>query len=67
MLTKKITNYKGIILQYLKNEEPYYIYAPFILNDISSNEYYNWVKEQTELKETSTSKIKNIIAGCLSN
>ena len=34
--------YKGIILQYLKNNEPYYIYAPFMLNDINSVEYKEW-------------------------
>tara|TARA_B100000035_G_scaffold305590_1_gene306598 strand:- start:2254 stop:3579 length:1326 start_codon:yes stop_codon:yes gene_type:complete len=45
------TNYKGIILQYLKNEEPYYIYAPFMLNDINSNIYIDWlttVEEQNK-------------------
>jgi len=42
------TNYKGIILQYLKNEEPYYIYAPFMLNDVYSNEYKNWFNEKIE-------------------
>jgi hypothetical protein len=42
------TKYKGIILQYLKNEEPYYIYAPFMLNDINSNAYILWVNKITE-------------------
>lgn len=42
------TNYKGIILQYLKNEEPYYIYAPFMLNDINSNLYTEWLTEIEE-------------------
>ena len=40
--------YKGIILQYLKNEEPYYIYAPFMLNDPNNNEYILWLNEITE-------------------
>jgi len=42
------TNYKGIILQYLKNEEPYYIYAPFMLNDINSNLYTEWLTSVEE-------------------
>jgi putative phage-type endonuclease len=39
--------YKGIILQYLKNNEPYYIYAPFMLNDINSDEYKAWFDNET--------------------
>ena len=39
--------YKGIILQYLKNEEPYYVYAPFMLNDVNSNDYNIWFKQVT--------------------
>ena len=42
------TKYKGIILQYLKNEEPYYVYAPFMLNDIYSDKYKLWLNEKTE-------------------
>ena len=42
------TKYKGTILQYLKNEEPYYIYPPFMLNDLDSVEYNNWLTEKTE-------------------
>ena len=34
--------YKGIILQFLINEEPYYIYAPFMLNDLNSESYKAW-------------------------
>ena len=39
------TKYKGIILQFLKNEEPYYEYAPFMLTDISSEQYINYYNE----------------------
>lgn len=41
--------YKGIILQYVKNDNPYYVYAPFMLIDQTSNEYKEWVTtaEQT--------------------
>ena len=34
--------YKGIILQYLKEESPYYVYAPFMLNDLNSESYKAW-------------------------
>ena len=34
--------YKGIILQYLKEESPYYVYAPFMLNDLNSESYKVW-------------------------
>ncbi len=47
-LNDNTTKYKGIILQYLKNEEPYYIYAPIMLTDVNSNEYNLWLKEKTE-------------------
>ena len=38
--------YKGIILQYLKNESPYYVYAPFTLMNLDSVEYKNWENEE---------------------
>jgi len=47
-LNDNTTKYKGIILQYLKNEEPYYIYAPFMLNDVNSSEYKLWLNNITE-------------------
>ena len=34
--------YKGIILQYLKEESPYYVYAPFMLNNLNSESYKAW-------------------------
>ena len=39
---KSSNKYKGIILQYLKDGEPYYVYAPFLLNDPESNIYLEW-------------------------
>tara|TARA_B110000444_G_scaffold80834_1_gene76404 strand:+ start:4117 stop:5466 length:1350 start_codon:yes stop_codon:yes gene_type:complete len=40
--------YKGIILQYLKDESPHYIYAPFMLNDLHSTEYKEWESKVME-------------------
>tara|TARA_B110000008_G_C16901210_1_gene536822 strand:- start:770 stop:1387 length:618 start_codon:yes stop_codon:yes gene_type:complete len=34
--------YKGVILQYLKDEAPYYVYAPFMENDLTSESYKVW-------------------------
>ena len=42
------TQYKGVILQYLKDESPYYIYAPFMLSDLDSEEYKKWEYEEKE-------------------
>lgn len=42
------TEYKGTILQYLKDDAPYYVYAPFMLNDLESNEYKKWENEEKE-------------------
>jgi putative phage-type endonuclease len=42
------TKYKGIILQFLKDEAPYYVYAPFMLTDIESLEYNHWLESQLE-------------------
>jgi putative phage-type endonuclease len=44
----KETEYKGIILQYLKDESPYYVYAPFMLIDLDSEEYKRWEDEEKE-------------------
>jgi hypothetical protein len=41
--------YKGIILQFLNGDLPYYIYAPFGLTDISSREYQEW--ESSKFRE----------------
>jgi len=45
------TKYKGTILQYLKNETPYYVYPPFMMNDIDSEEYKLWLEEQTNINK----------------
>ena len=39
-------DYKGVMLQYLKDEAPYYVYAPFMLTDLNSAEYKKWDEEQ---------------------
>ena len=39
---------KGIIYQYLKNNEPYYEYAPIKINDIESEDFKVW---ENEIKE----------------
>ena len=44
----KETEYKGVILQYLKEESPYYVYAPFMLIDLDSEEYKKWEHEEKE-------------------
>ena len=38
--------YKGVMLQYLKDGEPYYAYAPFMITDLNSNTYKEWHDEQ---------------------
>ena len=38
--------YKGTFLQYIHNEDPIYIYAPFMLTDILSKEYNDWVESK---------------------
>ena len=40
------SKYKGTFLQFLKDEEPIYIYPPFLLNDVNSAEYNTWYEEQ---------------------
>ena len=45
----KETEYKGVILQFLNDDLPYYIYAPFGLTDISSREYQEW--ESSKFRE----------------
>tara|TARA_Y100000816_G_scaffold181971_1_gene131737 strand:- start:1593 stop:2939 length:1347 start_codon:yes stop_codon:yes gene_type:complete len=42
------TEYKGVILQYLKDETPYYVYAPFMLMDLDSEKYKRWEYEEIE-------------------
>ena len=45
------TKYKGTILQYLKDETPYYVYPPFMMNDINSEEYKLWLEEQRNINK----------------
>ena len=40
--------YKGVILQYLKDDSPYYVYAPIMLNNLDSEEYRRWEDEEKE-------------------
>ena len=51
--------YKGIILQYLKDESPHYIYAPFMLNDLHSTAYKEW--ESKEMKKNKDLELITII------
>ena len=41
------TNYKGIILQYIKDDNVYYVYAPFII-DIESDKFNEWYLNETD-------------------
>ena len=43
--------YKGTFLQFLKDDEPIYIYPPFLLNDVNSNEYNTWYEEQLTINK----------------
>lgn len=38
--------YKGTFLQYVNDEDPIYIYTPFMLTDILSKEYNDWVESK---------------------
>ncbi|AET72977.1 hypothetical protein PGAG_00088 [Phaeocystis globosa virus 12T] len=51
--------YKGVMLQYLKDEAPYYVYAPFMLTDLNSAEYKKWYEEQ-EIANKDMELIKTI-------
>ena len=46
--------YKGTFLQFYKDETPYYVYPPFMLNDVDSKEYMDWYKEQLIYNEDKT-------------
>ena len=35
-INDNISEYKGVILHYTHNESPYYVYAPFMLNNLES-------------------------------
>ena len=43
--------YKGTFLQFCKNNTPYYMYPPFALNNIESEEYKEWYNGQLELNK----------------
>ena len=53
------SNYKGTFLQFLKGDEPVYIYPPFLLNDVNSDEYKSWYQEQI-IKNKDLELIKTI-------
>ena len=55
------TEYKGVILQYLKDESPYYVYAPFMLMDLDSEEYKRWEDEEIEKNKDLELITKNIL------
>lgn len=51
--------HKGFIMQFYENNEVYYEYPPFMLNNITCNEYDCWINEQ--LKKNSSKKyVSNI-------
>tara|TARA_B100000989_G_scaffold154397_1_gene115162 strand:+ start:221 stop:1549 length:1329 start_codon:yes stop_codon:yes gene_type:complete len=41
--------YKGTFLQFYSDKTPYYVYPPFDLNDVDSNEYAGWYNEQMQI------------------
>ena len=53
------SKYKGTFLQFLKCDEPVYIYPPFLLNDVNSDEYKSWYEEQI-IKNKDLELIKTI-------
>lgn len=42
------SEYKGVFLHYTYNNGPYYVYAPFMLNNLESEDYNKWLKEEEE-------------------
>jgi len=51
--------YRGFIMQFYDNNEVYYEYPPFTLNNTNSNDYINWTKEQL-IKNSSKKYVSNI-------
>ena len=43
--------YIGTFLQFAKDDEPHYVYMPFLLNNIHSDEYINHYNEILNIKE----------------
>jgi len=50
-LNDNTSKLKGSFIQFLKNDEPYYIYAPINLNNINSKEYNDWFNKQLEINK----------------
>ena len=51
-INDNISEYKGVILHYTYNETPYYVYAPFMLNNLESENFKNWlIKEEEKNKD----------------
>ena len=42
------SEYKGLFLHYTYNNGPYYVYAPFMVNNLESEDYNIWLKEEQE-------------------
>lgn len=42
------SEYKGVFLHYTYNNGPYYVYAPFMLNNLECEDYNKWLKEEEE-------------------
>ena len=51
--------YRGFIMQFNDNGDVYYEYPPFMLNNITSNEYASWTNEQL-IKNSSKKYVSNI-------
>ena len=51
--------YRGFIMQFYDNGDVYYEYPPFMLNNITSNEYASWTNEQL-MKNSSKKYVSNI-------
>ena len=51
--------YRGFIMQFYHNNEVYYEYPPFTLNNINSIEYDSWIAEQLQ-KNSSKTYVSNL-------
>ena len=58
-ISDKTTEYKGIIMQFYKDNVPHYEYAPIMLNDLESDDYKEWYNEQIN-KNKDIEYIRNI-------
>ena len=52
-LSDKVTEYKGIILQYMRGDSPIYLYAPINITDFDSEEYASWFNSEKEKVDNS--------------